>query len=681
MTELFDNLVALLASEQSSRALADEFRIESPEAAGSAAELCAPVVLVNLNRVANDPTEISSLITALRSVETSGLMNPGLTIQAGLYEPFGSELVQTLLGSRREKVASVIAAGAGISERSAQWLLSPVAWAVMASIADRYGNQLAEQSLIAILRQENLDLLDGGWEPWLAATGDSTVAENTDEHLAIQSSAQMAGAERLEASGKYPPPVARAERSPSRPSDHQLDEPVDLAALAPPTENTTNGFPLDSSGGGSVSSDRSSDPLGERRSQQSDDFENHEQRFSDIERRGAKLPVVLSVAAAAIVGGLLWMFLFRNQAPDEESAVATADQSQESGESETSEADPLSAETDEAETGGNPETGTETAAEDTSDDTDANDSESQASTGEVVKIDLMMTDTLGRTDATAIAEIRLDAEAGEICYNVTSEGLSSPYDTHIHFGKASEKGPIVVDFGSLESGDIGCITVAATDMAAITQNRVGHYYELHEPDSEITVRAQLDDAMEDPNVTSNNKFDPRGGGARAVIETGKITLKGDVADQATVDWLIQEYSTVDLTQTELVDELRIVADSPAPSGLIEVDDEILFEVASSELGSVEGTVIEDLANLFRARPDWTMAVVGHTDNTGNPVDNLELSLERADAVRDALIELGVDADNLRTQGAGDTEPIFSNESASGQSRNRRIEFKVDPPQR
>ncbi len=660
MTELFENIVRVLASEQSSRALADEFRIESAEAAGSAAELCIPVVLVNLSRVANDPITIGPLMSALRSVETAGLATPGPTIQAGLYEPFGSELVQILLGSRREKVAGVVAAGAGISERSAQWLLSPVAWAVMASIAERYGNRLAEQSLIAILKQEYLALLDGGWEPWLEATGDTAIAANTDEHRAIQAAAQDTAAERIQTFSKYPPPVRRDQRFSS-----ELEGSRDAGHNQPHVDSTsgiTYGSDEASEGSSASQDDPSIQHGGTSQRLGPKARPNQGVGVAEAEQRGTRLPIVFGVVVAAALGALLWLFLFRNEAPDLE-AIASTDEAEESTEETSTTVAPASAEID--------------------DDNASNDDNTVAD-GEtndgIVQIDVLMSDPLGRTEATGIAEIRLDADKGEICYNVTSDGLEAPYDTHIHIGPADVKGPIVVDFGARNSGDIGCITVPATEIDAIIADRSGHYYELHEPEGEITIRAQLSEVVEE-KATPTNQFDPTGGGARAVIEAGRITLRGDVADQATVDFLMQEFSTVDSNETELVNELRIVPNSPAPSGLIEVNDEILFAVASAELDSVEGSVIEDLANLFRARPDWTMAVVGHTDNTGAPVDNLELSLRRADAVRDALIELGVDGENLRTQGAGDTQPIFSNQTENGRARNRRIEFRVDPPSR
>jgi outer membrane protein OmpA-like peptidoglycan-associated protein len=73
-----------------------------------------------------------------------------------------------------------------------------------------------------------------------------------------------------------------------------------------------------------------------------------------------------------------------------------------------------------------------------------------------------------------------------------------------------------------------------------------------------------------------------------------------------------------------------------------------------------------------------MTVVGHTDSLGTDVYNLELSLQRANAVRSALVEAGVSPDALTVEGAGSTAPIAPNDTEEGRSQNRRIEVEVIP---
>jgi OmpA-OmpF porin, OOP family len=80
---------------------------------------------------------------------------------------------------------------------------------------------------------------------------------------------------------------------------------------------------------------------------------------------------------------------------------------------------------------------------------------------------------------------------------------------------------------------------------------------------------------------------------------------------------------------------------------------------------------------MRAAPAGTaIQVGGHTDNTGDAATDLQLSQQRADAVRDYLVKRGLDASALVAKGFGDTKPIATNDTEEGKFRNRRIEFLV-----
>ena len=69
-------------------------------------------------------------------------------------------------------------------------------------------------------------------------------------------------------------------------------------------------------------------------------------------------------------------------------------------------------------------------------------------------------------------------------------------------------------------------------------------------------------------------------------------------------------------------------------------------------------------------------VEGHTDNTGTVAANSELSLRRAIAVRDYLINQGVAASSTDVAGLGSSRPVADNATADGRARNRRVEIVV-----
>jgi len=82
------------------------------------------------------------------------------------------------------------------------------------------------------------------------------------------------------------------------------------------------------------------------------------------------------------------------------------------------------------------------------------------------------------------------------------------------------------------------------------------------------------------------------------------------------------------------------------------------------------------ADLKQLKAGHLLEVAGYTDNTGEAGLNLALSQKRAEAVRDALIKYGADADMLVAKGYGQADPIASNDTVEGRLENRRIEYHV-----
>ena len=83
--------------------------------------------------------------------------------------------------------------------------------------------------------------------------------------------------------------------------------------------------------------------------------------------------------------------------------------------------------------------------------------------------------------------------------------------------------------------------------------------------------------------------------------------------------------------------------------------------------------MNDIAKVIK-EANVKVQIVGHTDNSGSDVTNLDLSKRRAAAVKAELVKLGVSADMLTTDGAGASKPIAPNDTPSNKALNRRVEF-------
>lgn len=104
---------------------------------------------------------------------------------------------------------------------------------------------------------------------------------------------------------------------------------------------------------------------------------------------------------------------------------------------------------------------------------------------------------------------------------------------------------------------------------------------------------------------------------------------------------------------------------------------INFPTNSAEMPATNRALLQQAAGAFKQLPAGTVVEIGgFTDNTGDQAANLQLSQQRADAVRAALIAGGVDPSMLVAKGYGSARPVASNETAEGRFHNRRIEYRV-----
>jgi VWFA-related protein len=104
--------------------------------------------------------------------------------------------------------------------------------------------------------------------------------------------------------------------------------------------------------------------------------------------------------------------------------------------------------------------------------------------------------------------------------------------------------------------------------------------------------------------------------------------------------------------------------------------DITFDYNKATLRPESNQTIQQIAELMRERPRLEIEIRGHTDSQGGVEYNQKLSEERAAAVKQAIIQLGISDRRLRSRGFGMSVPKASNDTEEGRQQNRRTEFVV-----
>jgi outer membrane protein OmpA-like peptidoglycan-associated protein len=112
--------------------------------------------------------------------------------------------------------------------------------------------------------------------------------------------------------------------------------------------------------------------------------------------------------------------------------------------------------------------------------------------------------------------------------------------------------------------------------------------------------------------------------------------------------------------------------------VITLSGSVLFPTGKSALLPIAQEKLTDVAKALNDQGYQSLLVEGHTDSQGSVDKNMQLSQERAEAVRSYLISQSIPPDKIRAQGLGSSRPVADNSTAEGRANNRRVEIVVTP---
>jgi outer membrane protein OmpA-like peptidoglycan-associated protein len=143
----------------------------------------------------------------------------------------------------------------------------------------------------------------------------------------------------------------------------------------------------------------------------------------------------------------------------------------------------------------------------------------------------------------------------------------------------------------------------------------------------------------------------------------------------------REKKQLEADQTELRAQLllqfnAILQTRDSARGLIVNMSDVLFDTGKFSLRPEAREKLAKVAGIVSGHPGLRLEVEGHTDNVGGDDYNQQLSEQRGGSVRDYLVGQGMAGNSVSSKGFGKTQPVASNETASGRQQNRRVELVI-----
>lgn len=157
------------------------------------------------------------------------------------------------------------------------------------------------------------------------------------------------------------------------------------------------------------------------------------------------------------------------------------------------------------------------------------------------------------------------------------------------------------------------------------------------------------------------------------LNNSKTALKGELAAEKEARLKAEATAAAALQSLKEIGQIKEEANTLT----ITLSGAVLFATGQKTLLPIAQNALNKVAEALKLqRSDHRIVVAGYTDSNGSDEANQQLSLARAQAVREYIVSQGVEGSRISAEGKGESEPVADNKTAEGRANNRRVEIKV-----
>jgi len=213
---------------------------------------------------------------------------------------------------------------------------------------------------------------------------------------------------------------------------------------------------------------------------------------------------------------------------------------------------------------------------------------------------------------------------------------------------------------------------ASSDAQASSQAQADSAMRLKEQAQSDAAKAQADAAKAQADMAANQVAS-----ATAVSDAQAAAEQSRLAAEQAQQGEHQANSDKAAMRAQLSEQLnKVLATRDSARGLIISMSDVLFDTGKYSLKPGAREKLAKVAGILIAYPSLNIEIDGYTDNVGGDDMNQKLSENRADAVKDYLVNQSVATGSVSVKGFGNSSPVASNENSAGRQENRRVELVV-----